>query len=1329
MQISEKIAFLRKKKGWSQEQLSIKLQVSRQAVYKWEAGISYPEIDKIKKLASMFDISFNDFLDDEIDITKSEEPSSEVIEDKEDKPSFVVETPENGGGGKKIPPLPFIIGGIVTLVAVIALVVTLIILNNQGSTPPDPSTDLGSGEITTEDSITPPIVDDQYYTVVCMVNGSIYSADNILSGGMFKPDSIQVSGYNFEGWYDEDTLWAKEGGIVSKNLTLVAKLTPCENEIILNSNDGTKRTREISGKTDEQVSISYGWVREGYRHTGWSKTENGEIIVPVGEKYRVQAGTNVLYAVWEIEEYKINYVLDGGINSGGNPYRYTINDTVSLLSPTKAGCGFMGWYLDSSFNNKVSEISKSTGDITIYALWADNEIRYHLNGGVNSESNQTHYIEGQVTKLYNPTRDYYIFGGWYRDEGLTVPIEKIEISDTGSLDLYAKWDYVSFTVKEKDDGHYILLSVDTSIEGRFEIPREYNGMLIRNIADNAFLGCDKITSIYIPDSVLYISDLAFNGAKNVTAYEVAEDNAIFESVDGSIYNYLRNRIIKYPQGKTDEDFILPSGVMYVNNYAFYENQYLKSIDISNVYSIGRYAFSECASLQYIKAGNLLNFIDAYAFYKCKYLDSFSTGGELFSIGNFAFSECPNLRELVFEGKIGEIGWSAFKNNNKLQSVVFGSTVDKLSTNLLEGCINLRFFAVPNGVKTINKYLLKNCNNLIGVSIPDTVTLIEDGAFESCYDLEKIYLSLGVTEIQGTPFSHCGKLTIYAQTTSALRGWSATWNSNLVSGKCPVVWDCNGEGELYEGIGYMNKPDGTLIITGGNEVEHIVIPEAVGGMRVTGIIADAFKNHTTLKTVTFLGRNVSIGLDAFYGCTSIEAIYVSDIDAWLSLDFQDKEANPMHNGAELYVGRNMKYEKLTALTVPDYIEEIGDYAFCGCTSLERVDFNEKIKSLGIDCFLDCDTIKYVSIQNATEWCSVKIESLYANPMVYAEYNYVRNVKITKLDLDVDEIGDYCFAGCKQLKTITLSQYVKRIGKNAFYGCSVLESIGIPETVAYVGEGAFKDCEKLTIYYEGESAPSGWSSKWNESNCPVYYGILDSKTEYYEFSQGQITKYVGANNNLVIPSQIDGVPVTSINNGAFTNNKNIVSVTLPSTVVTIDERAFCGCDKLESVTIPEGVKIIGEGAFEDCISLKSVKIPSTAGMIYDSAFKGCKSLMTVTLVEGCTSVGKSMFENCTQLEAVNLPSTVKSISENAFLNCSSLKEITLPDGLTSIGRSAFNGCSSLAELFIPKSVATIDSFAFNNTSDTLVIKCEADIQPDGWSYYVLSDKNVLWSQTRQ
>ncbi|MBO5287266.1 MAG: leucine-rich repeat protein [Clostridia bacterium] len=70
MQFSEKIVFLRKKRNISQEQLAKKMQVSRQAVYKWEANLSTPELEKIKKMAQIFDVSYDILLNDGIDLNE-----------------------------------------------------------------------------------------------------------------------------------------------------------------------------------------------------------------------------------------------------------------------------------------------------------------------------------------------------------------------------------------------------------------------------------------------------------------------------------------------------------------------------------------------------------------------------------------------------------------------------------------------------------------------------------------------------------------------------------------------------------------------------------------------------------------------------------------------------------------------------------------------------------------------------------------------------------------------------------------------------------------------------------------------------------------------------------------------------------------------------------------------------------------------------------------------------------------------------------------------------------------------------------------------------------
>ena len=106
-------------------------------------------------------------------------------------------------------------------------------------------------------------------------------------------------------------------------------------------------------------------------------------------------------------------------------------------------------------------------------------------------------------------------------------------------------------------------------------------------------------------------------------------------------------------------------------------------------------------------------------------------------------------------------------------------------------------------------------------------------------------------------------------------------------------------------------------------------------------------------------------------------------------------------------------------------------------------SNNIKSIKDSAFKDCTAIKTVKIQDAEKWCGVEIGTLDANPMIYAESVFVGEEKISKLSLNVERVGNYCFAGCKSLTSVTLSpENTVRIGTGAFSNCISLESIGIP-----------------------------------------------------------------------------------------------------------------------------------------------------------------------------------------------------------------------------------------------------------------------------------------------
>ncbi len=209
--------------------------------------------------------------------------------------------------------------------------------------------------------------------------------------------------------------------------------------------------------------------------------------------------------------------------------------------------------------------------------------------------------------------------------------------------------------------------------------------------------------------------------------------------------------------------------------------------------------------------------------------------------------------------------------------------------------------------------------------------------------------------------------------------------------------------------------------------------------------------------------------------------------------------------------------------------------------------------------------------------------------------------------------------------------------------------------------------------------------------------DSTFEYTRLADStlSITRYTGVGGDVTIPSSYDpgsgAIAVTTIATNAFTGSA-ITSVTVPSSVTTIEGTSFNGCGSLISVTLSEGLSVIGSYAFFGCGALETVNIPSSVTSIGDNVFERCHHLHNVTLSNGLTVIGKEMFIDCTALESITIPSSVTSLGEFAFQNCSALHNVTLSDGLTTVGYCMFVGCTSLESITIPSSVTSIDYGAF-------------------------------------
>ena len=227
-------------------------------------------------------------------------------------------------------------------------------------------------------------------------------------------------------------------------------------------------------------------------------------------------------------------------------------------------------------------------------------------------------------------------------------------------------------------------------------------------------------------------------------------------------------------------------------------------------------------------------------------------------------------------------------------------------------------------------------------------------------------------------------------------------------------------------------------------------------------------------------------------------------------------------------------------------------------------------------------------------------------------------------------------------------------------------------------------------------------------------------------------------IIIPSHIDGVPVTEIAESAFAGMSQITSVTIPDTLSAIGRRAFAGTS-LSHITIPNSVEQIGAQIFQGCGYLTEVTYNSNFEPSENGLFLNIPSLRKVTfggsvvpgyiccdsvslrevvIAEGVEEIGHHAFYNCSSLTKVDLPPSlgyigtevfagsglvglslpqlVTSIDRAAFANCTRLKSISLPYGLTSIGYLAFEGCLSLGQIDIPDNVISIEGRAFMGCS---------------------------------
>ena len=252
---------------------------------------------------------------------------------------------------------------------------------------------------------------------------------------------------------------------------------------------------------------------------------------------------------------------------------------------------------------------------------------------------------------------------------------------------------------------------------------------------------------------------------------------------------------------------------------------------------------------------------------------------------------------------------------------------------------------------------------------------------------------------------------------------------------------------------------------------------------------------------------------------------------------------------------------------------------------------------------------------------------------------------------------------------------------------------------------------------------------------------------------ITGYTGPGGMVTITNSINGLPVTSIGDGAFYQRTAVAGVTLPASITNLGNYVFDGCANLASVTIPANVSRIGVGAFANCFSLTAIEVdplnPSYASVdgilfditqttlvqypaakpgayeisagvsnILDGALASCSNLTAITVaplnptfssVDGVLfdSTGRTLLQYPGKAGSYAIATNVTRIGYEAFASCAGLAAVAIPASVTAIGDSAFVGCTSLLNVTIPASVTTIGIFMFEGCAALTNVNLPATI----------------------
>lgn len=413
------------------------------------------------------------------------------------------------------------------------------------------------------------------------------------------------------------------------------------------------------------------------------------------------------------------------------------------------------------------------------------------------------------------------------------------------------------------------------------------------------------------------------------------------------------------------------------------------------------AFMYCINLRKITLPASLRYINYRAFYCCNRLEKVIFQGTAEQWANLKIEQGnpsiiiesePECSDEIYDYTVlddGTIRLDSYKLTAlaavEIPSEFKGYIVSEIGPNCFSNK-EITHVSIPDTVKYIDPYAFSRCTKLLSVTIPDSVIVIQEGAFYLCASLETVilnHLSSQLTMIETQAFYGCVKLKAFTIPNSvkiiqpyAFQYCKALYRINIPANLAVLgvgaYLGCDGielievdAGNMVYGVlnGCLVTHDKTVLVyCPGSKTGEYKVPDSI-----INIFPHAFHDCKKLTTVILPYTTKTIGSSAFYGCSLLENINITDLTSIDDDAFSECISLKSVNIRTSYAGRNLFADctNIESVVVEEGVRSINAGAFRGCASLKVVNLPSTLTYIGFDVFLGIESEINI-IFNGTEY---------------------------------------------------------------------------------------------------------------------------------------------------------------------------------------------------------------------------------------------------------------------------------------------------------------------------------------------------------------------------